>query len=80
MEELEDPEMMIKEEKKVVTQQEYVSRLQELKTEIGRAWKADDRIKALKLSIKAGLISIFMQILLGMLINQLVELNLLIYI
>ncbi|XP_020591949.1 UPF0505 protein C16orf62 homolog [Phalaenopsis equestris] len=54
MEELEDPEMMINEEKKVITQQEYVSRLQELKTEIARAWKADDRIKALKISIKVS--------------------------
>ncbi|KAI0496621.1 hypothetical protein KFK09_022942 [Dendrobium nobile] len=54
IEELEDPEMVIKEEKKVITQQEYVSRLQELKAEIGRAWNADDRIKALKLSIKVS--------------------------
>ncbi|KAK8915936.1 hypothetical protein KSP39_PZI022997 [Platanthera zijinensis] len=54
LEELEDPEMMVKEEKKAITQHEYVSRLQELKAKIGRAWKADDRINALKLSIKVS--------------------------
>ncbi|ONK81524.1 uncharacterized protein A4U43_C01F30120 [Asparagus officinalis] len=52
IEELDDPEMVLKEEKKVVTRQEYASRLQELKTEIRQSWRADDRVKALKLSIK----------------------------
>ncbi|XP_008780557.1 VPS35 endosomal protein-sorting factor-like isoform X1 [Phoenix dactylifera] len=54
MEELDDPEMVVREEKKVITRQEYVSRLQELKGEISQAWRADDRIKALKLSIKVA--------------------------
>ncbi|XP_072960144.1 uncharacterized protein [Typha angustifolia] len=54
MDELEDEEMIVKEEKKVITQKEYVLRLQELKGEIVQAWRADDRIKALKLSIKVA--------------------------
>lgn len=55
MEELDDPDMVVKEEKKVITRQEYVSQLQELKGEISQAWRADDRIKALKLSIKVSI-------------------------
>lgn len=53
MEDLDDPESTVKEEIKVITRQEYVSRLQELKGEINQAWIAEDRIRALKLSIKA---------------------------
>ncbi|URE43378.1 UPF0505 protein [Musa troglodytarum] len=49
MEDLDDPESTVKEEKKVITRQEYVSRLQELKAEINQAWIAEDRIRALKL-------------------------------
>ncbi|CAL9099797.1 unnamed protein product [Musa textilis] len=54
MEDLDDPESTVKEEKKVITRQEYVSRLQELKAEINQAWIAEDRIRALKLSIKVA--------------------------
>ncbi|CAI0379368.1 unnamed protein product [Linum tenue] len=39
---------------KVITQQEYVSRLYDLKDEINRAWNSDDRVTALKLSIKVA--------------------------
>ncbi|CAL9770582.1 unnamed protein product, partial [Musa acuminata subsp. burmannicoides] len=54
MEDLDDPESTVKEEIKVITRQEYVSRLQELKGEINQAWIAEDRIRALKLSIKVA--------------------------
>ncbi|XP_064985032.1 uncharacterized protein LOC104001042 isoform X3 [Musa acuminata AAA Group] len=54
MEDLDDPESTVKEEIKVITRQEYVSRLQELKSEINQAWIAEDRIRALKLSIKVA--------------------------
>lgn len=52
MEELEDPEKFSEEGAKIMTRQEYVSRLHELKDEIIRAWNAGDRVTALKLSIK----------------------------
>ncbi|KAG0484779.1 hypothetical protein HPP92_008858 [Vanilla planifolia] len=54
IEDLEDPDIRVKEEKKVFTQQEYASQLQELKRKIDQAWKAGDHIKALKLSIKVS--------------------------
>nr|XP_018675419.1 PREDICTED: UPF0505 protein C16orf62 homolog isoform X3 [Musa acuminata subsp. malaccensis] len=54
MEDLDDPESTVKEEIKAITRQEYVSRLQELKSEINQAWIAEDRIRALKLSIKVA--------------------------
>lgn len=59
MEELDDPDMFSKEEKKVVTRQEYASRLQELKAEILQSWKSDDRVKALKLSIRVGIFNLY---------------------
>ncbi|KAH7544413.1 hypothetical protein JRO89_XS15G0163600 [Xanthoceras sorbifolium] len=54
LEELDDPEKFAEEGVKVVTGQEYVSRLHELKDEIKRAWCAEDRVTALKLSIKVA--------------------------
>ncbi|XP_077228436.1 uncharacterized protein LOC143861401 isoform X3 [Tasmannia lanceolata] len=54
LEELDDPQKFAKEEVKVITRQEYVSRLHELKDEIGRAWRTDDRVTSLKLSIKVA--------------------------
>lgn len=56
LEELDDPEKFAEEDFKVITGQEYVSRLHELKDEIKRAWCAEDRVTALKLSIKVILI------------------------
>lgn len=50
LEELDEPEQG----SKVITWQEYVSRLHELKDEINRAWRAEDRVTALKLSIKVS--------------------------
>lgn len=45
-----DPE----DDAKVITRQEYVSQMHELKHEIMRAWHAEDRVTALKLSIKVS--------------------------
>lgn len=52
LEELDDPQKFADEGVKVITWQDYVSRLQELKDEITRSWLADDRVTSLKLSIK----------------------------
>ncbi|KAK0601095.1 hypothetical protein LWI29_021278 [Acer saccharum] len=54
LEELDDPEKFAEEGFKVITGQEYVSRLHELKDEIKRAWFLEDRVTALKLSIKVA--------------------------
>ncbi|XP_061342230.1 uncharacterized protein LOC133288485 isoform X2 [Gastrolobium bilobum] len=54
LEELDDPQKFTDEGVKVITWQEYVSRLQELKDEITRSWLADDRVTSLKLSIKVA--------------------------
>ncbi|MCL7044850.1 hypothetical protein MKW94_022815 [Papaver nudicaule] len=52
--ELNDPEKFAENDVKVITRQEYVTRLRELKDEIGRAWQAEERVTALKLSIKVA--------------------------
>lgn len=52
LEELDDPQKFADEGVKVITWQEYVSRLHELKDEITRSWLADDRVTSLKLTIK----------------------------
>lgn len=52
LEELEDPQKFAEEGVKIITRNEYVSRLHELKDEIVRAWRASDRVTTLKLSIK----------------------------
>ncbi|KAL1307448.1 UPF0505 protein C16orf62 homolog isoform X1 [Arachis ipaensis] len=54
LEELDDPQKFADEGVKVITWQEYVSRLHELKDEINRSWLAEDRVTSLKLSIKAA--------------------------
>ncbi|XP_057474859.1 uncharacterized protein LOC130762978 isoform X2 [Actinidia eriantha] len=54
LEELDDPQKFAEDGIKVISQQEYVSRLHELKDEITRAWQADDRVTSLKLSIKVA--------------------------
>lgn len=54
LEELDDPQKFADEGVKVITWQDYVSRLQELKDEITRSWLADDRVTSLKLSIKVA--------------------------
>ncbi|XP_050138630.1 uncharacterized protein LOC126614962 isoform X1 [Malus sylvestris] len=54
LEELEDPEKFAEEGGKVITGQEYVSRLHELKAELTHAWHANDRVTSLKLSIKVA--------------------------
>ncbi|KAI3849075.1 hypothetical protein MKX03_011518 [Papaver bracteatum] len=52
LDELNDPEKFAENDVKVITRQEYLSRLRELKDEIRRAWQADERVTSLKLSIK----------------------------
>ncbi|KAL6199402.1 hypothetical protein ACLB2K_029186 [Fragaria x ananassa] len=54
LEELEDPEKFAEEGGKVITGQEYVSRLHDLKAEINHSWHADDRVTSLKLSIRVA--------------------------
>ncbi|GMJ05077.1 hypothetical protein like AT1G50730 [Hibiscus trionum] len=54
LEELDDPQKSSEESTKVITRQEYVSRLHELKDEINRAWHNEDRVESLKLSIKVA--------------------------
>lgn len=54
LEGMDDPEKALEDEKKTVTKQEYISKLKELKTEIYRAWKNEDRNTSLKLAIKAS--------------------------
>ncbi|KAK7276870.1 hypothetical protein RIF29_18016 [Crotalaria pallida] len=54
LEELDDSRKFEDEGVKVITWQEYVSRLHELKDEINRSWLAEDRITSLKLSIKVA--------------------------
>ncbi|KAB2096057.1 hypothetical protein ES319_A01G083400v1 [Gossypium barbadense] len=54
LEELDDPQKFSETDTKVITQQEYVSRLHELKDEINRGWHSEDRVKSLKLSIKVA--------------------------
>lgn len=54
LEELDDPQKFADEGVKVITWQDYVSRLHELKDEITRSWLADDRVTSLKLSIKSA--------------------------
>ncbi|GAY46473.1 hypothetical protein CUMW_097350 [Citrus unshiu] len=54
LKELDDPANFAEEDVKVITGQEYVSRLHELKDEIKRAWTAEDRVTSLKLSIKVA--------------------------
>lgn len=54
LEGMDDPEKALEDEKKTVTKQEYISKLKELKTEICRAWKNEDRNTSLKLAIKAS--------------------------
>ncbi|KAJ1392480.1 UPF0505 protein C16orf62 isogeny [Sesbania bispinosa] len=54
LEELDDPQRFADEGVKVITWQEYVSRLHELKEEITRSWLSEDRVTSLKLSIKVN--------------------------
>ncbi|XP_028069440.1 UPF0505 protein isoform X3 [Camellia sinensis] len=54
LEELDDPQKFAEDGIKVISQQEYVSCLHELKDEIARAWQADDRVTSLKVSIKVA--------------------------
>ncbi|CAK9870815.1 unnamed protein product [Sphagnum jensenii] len=54
LEELEDPEKEAREETKIISQQEYVTRLRELNNDIAHAWLNNERVSALRLSIKVA--------------------------
>ncbi|KAK7320363.1 hypothetical protein VNO77_29773 [Canavalia gladiata] len=54
LEELDDPQNFADEGVKMITWQEFVSRLHELKDEITHSWLAEDRVTSLKLSIKVA--------------------------
>ncbi|CAL0315900.1 unnamed protein product [Lupinus luteus] len=54
LEELDDSQKIEDGGAKVITWQEYVSRLHELKDEINRSWLAEDRVTSLRLSIKVA--------------------------
>ncbi|CAK7324574.1 unnamed protein product [Dovyalis caffra] len=54
LQEADDPRRISQDDVKVITGQEYVSRLHGLKDEINRAWHAEDRVTALKLTIKVA--------------------------
>lgn len=52
--ELDDHKKFDEEDVKVISQQECLSKLQELKDEINQSWCADDRVTSLRLSIKVN--------------------------
>uniref|UniRef100_A0A7C9AE96 Uncharacterized protein n=1 Tax=Opuntia streptacantha TaxID=393608 RepID=A0A7C9AE96_OPUST len=54
LDELEDPQGSADEDAKFVTQQEYIARLIDMKSEIAHAWHADDHVKSLKLTVKVA--------------------------
>ncbi|CAI9088367.1 OLC1v1022675C1 [Oldenlandia corymbosa var. corymbosa] len=53
-EERDDPQKISEEGLKVVSQKEYITRLQELKHEISHSWDNNDRVTSLRLSIKVA--------------------------
>lgn len=54
LDELEDPQGSADDDAKFVTQQEYIARLIDMKSEIAHAWHADDQVKSLKLTVKVA--------------------------
>ncbi|XP_039171623.1 VPS35 endosomal protein sorting factor-like isoform X4 [Eucalyptus grandis] len=54
LEELDDPQKFAKEGNTSITRQEYVFRLTDFKEKIVQAWHSDDRVTALKLTIKVA--------------------------
>lgn len=55
LEQLEDSDKEAREEFKIISQQEYVMRLRELNDEIALAWLNNERVSALRLTIKVSL-------------------------
>lgn len=55
LEQLEDTEKEAREGSKIISQQEYVTRLRELNDEIAHAWLNNERVSALRLTIKVNL-------------------------
>ncbi|KAI3810064.1 hypothetical protein L1987_19671 [Smallanthus sonchifolius] len=56
LDELNDSEKSTEKGFKIVSQQDYIKRLHELKDEIMRSWRSDDRATSLKLSIKVAML------------------------
>ncbi|KAJ7530670.1 hypothetical protein O6H91_14G013800 [Diphasiastrum complanatum] len=54
LEELEDPDKGAREEVKIISQQDYVTRLRELNGEITQAWLNNERVAALRLTVKVA--------------------------
>jgi hypothetical protein len=54
LEQLEDSDKEAREEFKIISQQEYVMRLRELNEEIALAWLNNERVSALRLTIKVS--------------------------
>ncbi|KAJ7530606.1 hypothetical protein O6H91_14G009800 [Diphasiastrum complanatum] len=54
LEELEDPDKGAREELKIISQQDYVTRLRELNGEITQAWLNNERVAALRLTVKVA--------------------------
>ncbi|KAG8386102.1 hypothetical protein BUALT_Bualt03G0114100 [Buddleja alternifolia] len=52
--ELDDDKRFNEEDARVISQQECLSKLQELKEEINQSWRGDDRVTSLRLSIKVA--------------------------
>lgn len=54
LEQLEDTEKEAREGSKIISQQEYITRLRELNDEIAHAWLNNERVSALRLTIKVA--------------------------
>lgn len=54
LDELDNPEKEASEEGKIISQQEYVTRLRGLNDEIAQAWLNNERVAALRLSVKVA--------------------------
>ncbi|XP_024530935.1 UPF0505 protein [Selaginella moellendorffii] len=54
LQQLEDPERKAFEDVKILTQQECVTRLKDLNEEIAEAWRSEERVSALRLTIKVA--------------------------
>ena len=66
LEQLEDSDKDAREGSKILSQQEYVTRLRELNDEIALAWMNNERVAALRLTIKV----IFLVVLLTVMISS----------
>jgi hypothetical protein len=58
LEQLEDSDKDAREGSKIISQQEYVTRLRELNDEIALAWLNSERVAALRLTIRVSFCSV----------------------